>query len=102
MVSSGTSQQMLMEDEVRQVMSRVLKIPAHQIDASVSADTVSAWDSLQHINLILALEEAFDVRFSVDDIGLITSYPEILKVLERHMGTAPDSRSEGQARNDSW
>lgn len=91
MVSSDTSQQMLMEDQIRQVMSRILRIPAHQIDEAVSVDTVNAWDSLQHINLVLALEEEFDVRFSVDDIGLITSYPAISKVLERHMGTAPDS-----------
>jgi len=90
MVSSETSQQMLMEDQIRKVMSRVLRIPDHQIDEVVSVDTVSAWDSLQHINLVLALEEEFDVRFSVDDIGLITSYPAIIKVLERLMGTASD------------
>lgn len=79
-----------MEDQIRKVMSRVLRIPDHQIDEVVSVDTVSAWDSLQHINLVLALEEEFDVRFSVDDIGLITSYPAIIKVLERLMGTASD------------
>lgn len=90
MVPIETSQQRLMEDKIRQVMSRILRIPAHQIDEAVSVDTVSTWDSLQHINLVLALEEEFNVRFSVDDIGLITSYPAIIKVLDRLMGTASD------------
>jgi acyl carrier protein len=42
---------------------------------------------MQHINLVLALEETFDVRFSAEETGLITSYAEIVKVVETHLGS---------------
>ena len=67
-------------------MSNVLGISTHTIDGTVSVENVSDWDSLQHINLILALEEAFEVHFSVDEIALMTSYSGILNVLKVHVG----------------
>jgi acyl carrier protein len=76
-----------MRDKVREVMARVLGIPAQDVDDSASADTIGTWDSMEHINLVLALEETFDVRFSAEEMSLMTSYSDIVKILESHGGS---------------
>jgi len=52
-------------------------IPVEEIDDDSSPDTILAWDSMAHINLILSLESEFDLSLSLEDamemlsVGLI-------------------------------
>lgn len=43
---------------------------------------IEGWDSLAHVQLMLAIESEFDLTLSLDDAASMTSIPEILKVLE--------------------
>ena len=56
-------------------------------DAMTAAD-VEAWDSLNHINLILAVEEAFAVRFTTTEVGAVANVGEFIQVLEAKLATA--------------
>lgn len=49
---------------VLQVVSQVMNVPENSLDGDSSPDTISEWDSLKHINLVLSLEEEFGVQFS--------------------------------------
>ncbi len=75
-----------MRDKIREIMSRLFRISAGDIDESASMDTIESWDSLEHISLILALEETFDVRFFTEEVVHMTSYTDIVAALERHVG----------------
>jgi acyl carrier protein len=66
------------ERRVRQVMADILQIDEALIGDGTSMDTVEQWDSANHINLVLALEEAFGVSFDVAEIEAMTSYPDVL------------------------
>lgn len=74
-----------MKEKVLQVVSRVMDVPVTELNEDSSPDTVSGWDSLKHMNLVLALEEELGVQFSdtqiveMNSIGLIL---EILKEIE--------------------
>ena len=59
----------------------VLEVPAASIGEDSSTDTVPGWDSLRHMNLILALEEEFSVTIPDDEAGNLTSYPLIRLVI---------------------
>jgi acyl carrier protein len=72
---------MLNEDLLKQVMASVLNIDSSLIDADASMDTIESWDSLHHMNLVLALEEEFKVTIPDEDAGNITSYQLIKLVL---------------------
>jgi len=54
------------EIKLKQVIADVLQINVSSIDDDTSVDTVESWDSLAHLNLILAIEERFDISFSED------------------------------------
>jgi acyl carrier protein len=47
-----------------------------------SVHTVKSWDSLRHLNLILALEEKFGVTFEAEEIPELVSVRVIAKALE--------------------
>lgn len=69
-------------DKLRQTLSAVLGVPADQITDDTSPDTVSAWDSVMHLNLVLALEEAFGTSFTPEETLEMTSAKLIRLILE--------------------
>ncbi len=55
------------------IMANTLKVPAAAIGDDASTETILAWDSLRHINLVMAIEEEFGVEFGEQEIAIITS-----------------------------
>ena len=72
------------EDRLKQVLCDVLKIHVDGIGDDTSVDTVERWDSLSHLNLVLALEQAFDISFTEEQTVEILNYPLIKAVLGEH------------------
>jgi len=70
-----------MNDRVRHILGVVLEMPEQQISEALSAEDTSNWDSIRHLNLVMALEEAFSVSFSSDELGRLTSYRAIADAL---------------------
>ena len=73
---------MINEDTLKQVMATMLKVDPGAINSASSMDTIESWDSLRHMNLVLALEEEFKVSIPDEDAANITSYALIKLVLE--------------------
>jgi acyl carrier protein len=55
-------------DEVRRIAGDVLGVPSDQVTAASSRDTLPSWDSLAHVNLVLALEQRFGVQFLPEEM----------------------------------
>ncbi|MCH7550988.1 MAG: acyl carrier protein [Proteobacteria bacterium] len=72
------------EDRLKMVMSDVLNIGFSNIDDNTSVDTVDEWDSLRHLNLVLAIEQEFDISFTEEQTIEILNYPLIKIILEEH------------------
>lgn len=72
------------DSQVREVMAGVLDVEADAIDESFRRDDASAWDSMNHLRLISALEEAFGIRFTMKEVGEMESFGDVRqKVAER-------------------
>lgn len=56
------------ENQLKNVMSAVFEVPVNQINDDSSPETIESWDSLKHMNLIVALEEEFSITFSDQQI----------------------------------
>lgn len=68
----------MIEQKIKSIMSKILKIPETKIHAESSPDNIETWDSLKHINLVLALEQSFDITFDEEEIFQLISYEMIL------------------------
>lgn len=77
-----------MEDRVKQVMAMVFGVDVKDIGANAAPGTVEAWDSMRHMNLVIALEEEFGVRFGEDQIEQLISLPLICLTLRELTGQA--------------
>jgi len=55
-------------ERVQSVASDIFGIPADKITAESSPETIENWDSMQHLNLVLAIEEKFGVQLDPEDI----------------------------------
>lgn len=71
-------------EELKQVLSQVIDVPAADIADDASMATLPAWDSMRHLYLILAIEEKFSVTIGEDDAVAITSLPSIRDALARY------------------
>jgi len=57
-----------------------------ELTAASSPDTVHQWDSLKHMQLVLAIEEAFNLQFTDDEIVSIKSLQNVIALLENKSG----------------
>ncbi len=74
-------------DQVRAVASDIFTVPADQLNTSSSPQDVGSWDSIQHLNLVLALEEKFNVQLSPEDIERMGTIGKICDVIESKLQT---------------
>jgi acyl carrier protein len=63
-----------MENRIKKVMSAVFEIPVEQINNESSPDNIELWDSLRHMQLVVALEEEFNIRFEDEEISEMLNY----------------------------
>ena len=70
-----------LEDRIKNIMSAVFEIPEEQIKDNSSPDTIESWDSLKHMNLIIALEEEFEVEFTDNEIYEMMNYTLIKSII---------------------
>ena len=64
-------------EQVQAIASDIFGIPPAGITADSSPDTVETWDSIQHLNLVLAIEEKFRVQLSPEEIQEMKSVGSI-------------------------
>jgi acyl carrier protein len=48
-----------------------------------NASTVDGWDSLAHVNLIMAVESAFNVRFALGELEELQCVGDMVALIER-------------------
>ena len=73
-------------ERVRGIASDVLQVAPGSLNAESSPQTVESWDSVQHLNLVLALEEQFAVQFEPDEMDEMKSIGAIAGILAKKNG----------------
>ena len=64
-------------EKVRQVMSVALDVPAAAITPEMKFGDIPQWDSMGHMELMMALEANFNVEVTADSISALIGVPEI-------------------------
>jgi acyl carrier protein len=76
-------------EQVRGIASDLFAIPADRITAESSPETIESWDSTQHLNFVLALEEKFGFQLSPEEMEQMRNVGEIVKLVESKLQTTP-------------
>ena len=68
-------------ERVRMLIAGVLQLPAAQINEFSAAENLEAWDSVNHLNIMLGLEQEFGVQLSPEQTDKMTNIAAIVDVL---------------------
>jgi acyl carrier protein len=67
--------------KVTEVIQDQLDLDALQLTMDTTAADVEGWDSLANVRIMIALEQAFDVRFSTNQITSIENVGQLLDLI---------------------
>ena len=70
---------------IQQIMADVFEIPLEQVTIESTQDNIDAWDSLKHLNLVVAIEEEFEIYFPVEEIGNLISFKLIAVIVKEQL-----------------
>ncbi|MEO7649446.1 MAG: acyl carrier protein [Bryobacteraceae bacterium] len=73
-------------ESVRRIASDLFQLAPDQVRPDSSPETIANWDSVQHMNLILALESEFDVQFEPEEFEQMNTISGIAALLESKPG----------------
>jgi acyl carrier protein len=75
-----------MEERLKKMLAVILEIGEDQIDQKTSDATVDGWDSLKQMNIIVSVEEEFDIQFDEEEAILSKSYQSLLDLIKSKRG----------------
>jgi len=70
------------EEKLKSVFVSVFGIGSKDIIDTTSPQNLSSWDSLKHMNLIVAIEEVFAIEFDEEEFANMSSFGAIKSILE--------------------
>ena len=68
---------------INKIIKIVSEVLGAEINENSSQKNCDKWDSLRHLNIIIALEDAFDVTFEPEEIAEMKSVAIIEEFLKR-------------------
>lgn len=73
---------MVME-RVQEVFRDIFDDESLMIKRETTAEDVEDWDSLMHINLVLAIEKEFNIKFALGEIQELKNVGDMIDLIER-------------------
>jgi acyl carrier protein len=70
-------------EKVRQIAADLFNLPVDQVTDSLSPRTLADWDSMQHLNLVLAIEARLGVQFDPSEIEQMQTVGEVIRITTR-------------------
>ena len=67
--------------QLYQLIGKVLDVDASTLTEESNAQNTPKWDSLRHIEVVFAMENAFHVRFTMPEISGLRKLGDIRKLL---------------------
>lgn len=68
-----------MDDKIIEIMKSVFKTDA--VNTATNQHNCDKWDSLHHLNLIVELEDAFDMEFEPEEIAAMKSFETVKQMI---------------------
>ena len=75
-----------MLDRVSKILETVFHLKASEISEELSTEKVKEWNSLNHLKLIMAIEQEFGVQFETEIIPELNSVKKIHEALKTIKG----------------
>lgn len=76
----------MISQELKKVILNELNLDDFDLQDETIAPEVPGWDSLNHVNIILAVEKFFNVRFKSYEVLRLKNVGDLQKLLDSKLG----------------
>ncbi len=73
-------------DTLTEVFRQVFADPEITLTPETTANDVDGWDSLSHVNLIMAVENRFNIRFNHKEVVGFRNVGDLANCVEKKLG----------------
>lgn len=70
--------------KIKKIMSTLFYLPIESINFETKKSHIAQWDSLHQMNLLLALEEEFNITLTDEDVVRMNSFVAIVEIVQKH------------------
>ena len=78
---------MELQDRLNEIFCEVFDDEDIKITPEMTANDVDGWDSLSHVNLIVAIESKFNIRFSQKELLTFKNVGDLLNCIRSKITT---------------
>ena len=75
--------------QLTEIFRKVFKNPELILNDELTAKDVKGWDSLNHINLIVATEKSFKIKFTTKEIQGLPNVGKLIDVIHTKITSGP-------------
>lgn len=68
--------------KMEDIFKNVFDVDSLVLDDDITADDIDEWDSLSHIQLMLAIEKAFDIKFTSREMKELADVGEMVSCIK--------------------
>jgi acyl carrier protein len=72
--------------ELEPIFSDILDVPNLQLTRETQAADVEGWDSLAHINLVVAIEKRYKVKFALGELQDLKNVGDMADLIIKKLG----------------
>jgi acyl carrier protein len=72
--------------KVQQAFAAAFGVEPDSIGPGTEPDDVQGWDSMGHVDLVAALEEACGLQFDIDDVMEMSDVDAIVRIVASNLG----------------
>jgi acyl carrier protein len=69
-------------EKLNGVFRDVFDVPELVVGNTTTANDIDGWDSLAHVDLIVAVESAFKVRFTTKEVKALANVGDFIRLIE--------------------
>jgi len=73
----------MVSEKLKSVILKELELEEFDIGDATTADLVPGWDSLRHVRIIMAVEEAFGIRFRTLEAIRLKNVGELQALIDK-------------------
>jgi acyl carrier protein len=73
-----------LDEKLKQIVIDTLKIPEADYSEDLAAGDHPQWDSIGHVNLLMAVEHGFEIAFDVTDAIDIESVADLQDMVRKY------------------
>ena len=73
-------------ESLDKIIGEIVEVDDLKLTRESTAEDVDGWDSVAHVNILIAIEATFGIRFDAEEIGSLSSVGVLIDMIDLKLG----------------